>query len=95
MKCFFSIFFTKKVVKHVSFHTGTSGMENHRKFLEWANDQKEPVFISEYLVNDSRFKCIANFKKRSLLSSNKDNKLVKTEKVYANRAGYLKLMSRK
>lgn len=68
---------------------------NRNKFFEWANNQANPVFISEYNIEDDRFKCIAHFKKRSLLSSNKDNKLIKTEKVYVNRAGYLKLMSRK
>jgi hypothetical protein len=61
---------------------------NRNKFFEWANDQKEPVFISEYNIEDARFKLIANFKKRSLLSSNKDNHLVKTEKIYVNHSAY-------
>ena len=72
----------------------SSSLFNRKKFFDWANEQINPVFISEYNVEDSRFKLIANFKKRSLLSSNKDNKLVKTEKVYVNKSGYKKLMSR-
>jgi hypothetical protein len=67
---------------------------NRKKFFEWADAQNNPVFISEYNVEDSRFVCIANFKKRSLLCPNKDNNLVKTEKVYVNKSGYAKLLSR-
>lgn len=68
---------------------------NRGKFLDWASELIEPVFISEYLVNDERFKCIANFKKRSLLSSNKKDAQLKTEKVYVNKAGYRKIMGGK
>jgi hypothetical protein len=64
---------------------------NRKKFFDWADSQINPVYISEYNVEDSRFKCIANFKKRSLFSSNKDIRLVKTEKVYVNKAGYGKI----
>lgn len=67
---------------------------SHAKFFDWANEQKEPVFISEYNVDDKRFKQIANFKKRSMISPNKDETLIKDEKVYVNQAGYRKLMSR-
>jgi site-specific DNA-adenine methylase len=78
-------------------YQGTSGYDknssfNHAEFFNWANAQTNPVFISEYNVSDSRFKLIANFKKRSLLSPNKDTTLIKTEKVYVNKAGYEKLM---
>lgn len=67
---------------------------SHKEFYEWANNQQNPVFISEYTLPDSRFKCIANFQKRSLLSSDKSvgNK---TEKVFVNQAGYKALMTRK
>jgi 16S rRNA G966 N2-methylase RsmD len=67
---------------------------NTKNLLDWADAQQNPVFISEYNIKDSRFTCIANFKKRSLLSANKDNELVKTEKVYVNKSGYAKLLSR-
>lgn len=66
---------------------------NRKKFFDWADSQSGSVFISEYNVEDNRFRCIANFEKRSLLSANKDNKLVKIEKVYVNKAGYKKILS--
>ncbi|MCS6281453.1 MAG: DNA adenine methylase [Dolichospermum sp.] len=67
---------------------------SHKEFYEWAHTQSNPVFISEYTLPDSRFKCIANFQKRSLLCSDKSigNK---TEKVFVNHAGYKALMTRK
>jgi len=67
---------------------------SHKEFYEWAYNQSSPVFISEYSLPDSRFKCIANFQKRSLLSSDKSvgNK---TEKVFVNQAGYKALMTKK
>lgn len=79
-------------------YIGTAGYGlsfNHKEFYDWANSQDSPVFISEYVLDDPRFKCIANFKKRSLLSAKKEKTLTKTEKVFVNRAGYMKLMSRK
>jgi site-specific DNA-adenine methylase len=68
---------------------------NTEKFLDWANEIREPLFISEYNISDKRFKKIASFDKRSLLSINKDNKLVKEEGVWVNRAGYIKLLGGK
>lgn len=82
-------------------YAGTAGYDDsessfsHKKFFDWAAENKNPVFISEYDIKDNRFKCIANFKKRSLLSSNKDNALMKTEKVYVNGPGYRSLFSRR
>ena len=79
-------------------YQGTSdygGGFSHSRFFDWANEQTEPVFISEYNVSDPRFKCISNFEKRSLINGNKDKTLIKTEKVYVNRAGYEKMMTGK
>lgn len=59
---------------------------NRKQFLDWAASQKEPVFISEYQVNDSRFKCVSARLKRSMLKPDKSNTLIKTEKVFANEA---------
>ena len=66
---------------------------SHKEFYEWAHNQSNPVFISEYTLPDARFKCIANFQKRSMLSSDKSvgNK---TEKVFVNHAGYKALMTK-
>jgi len=68
---------------------------NRAKFLEWAHEQKEPVFISEYQISDTRFKCVKSIKKRSLLSGNKDNTLIKMERLYVNQAGYRALISQR
>jgi hypothetical protein len=68
---------------------------NRKQFFDWASDISQPVFVSEYNVEDSRFKCIANFKKRSLLLNSKDNTLIKTEKVYVNKAGYKTMLGKK
>jgi len=63
------------------------------EFLDWADARAEPVYISEYAINDARFKCISNHKKISKMSANKDTAVIKIEKVYVNRAGYARLMS--
>lgn len=46
------------------------GAFNHKKFYDWACEQKELVVISSYNINDDRFQRVVNFKKRSLLSAN-------------------------
>ena len=66
---------------------------DHKNFFDWAAEVEEPLFISEYNVDDKRFKCIANFEKRSMMSADKSNTLMKVEKVYTNRAGYKKLIT--
>lgn len=40
---------------------------NHKKFYDWAYDQKELVVISSYEVSDDRFKRVINLKKNSNL----------------------------
>jgi site-specific DNA-adenine methylase len=62
---------------------------DHKKFLDWCHEQKNPVFISEYEINDDRFSQVLQIKKRSMLSSNKKMK-VKLERVYVNKAGLYK-----
>jgi hypothetical protein len=49
------------------------------------HNQKEPVFISEYEITDTRFKEVLSIVKRSLMSADKtlNNKI---ERVYANEA---------
>jgi site-specific DNA-adenine methylase len=64
---------------------------NRKEFLDWAANNKEAVFISEYQVKDERFKCISNFEKRSMLSSDKSNTLIKIEKVFVNEVGYKRI----
>lgn len=51
------------------------GAFNHKKFYDWACEQKELVVISSYNINDDRFQRVVNFKKQPLLSANgKDEK---------------------
>jgi site-specific DNA-adenine methylase len=59
---------------------------NHKEFYDWAASQDCPVYISEYTLDDDRFKCIYRINKRSLLSSNKKLN-IKVEKLFANKAG--------
>ena len=65
-----------------------------KKFLDWAANNENPVYISEYAIDDTRFRCIWNEPKRSMLSADKSvgNKI---EKVFVNRAALEKLYGRK
>lgn len=67
---------------------------DRKKFLDWAHKQETPVFISEYAVNDSRFRCVWNESKRSLLRNDKSVRN-KIEKVFVNRAGLAILLEKK
>ena len=60
-------------------------MFDTKRFLDWADAQTEPVFISEYNISDSRFKIVASLTKRSMISTNKDKCIDKIEKLYCNR----------
>ena len=59
---------------------------DHKAFFNWADDQANPVFISEYNVPDKRFTEIWNIKKRSNLSHAKTLN-IKIEKLYVNKSG--------
>lgn len=54
-----------------------------KAFLDWADSQTSPVYISEYNISDPRFRLMASKNKRSLLIS--AGKL-KSERVYGNMA---------
>ena len=56
------------------------------KFLEWADAQTKPVYISEYNISDSRFTCLGSLQKRALRSHNK-TMVTKQERVYVNASG--------
>ena len=56
------------------------------KFLEWADAQTKPVYISEYTISDSRFTCLGSLQKRALRSHNK-TMVTKQERVYVNASG--------
>lgn len=59
---------------------------DHESFFNWAAEQKTPVFISSYKVEDERFTCVFECDKRSLSSGKGSGKLVK-ERIYANMEG--------
>ena len=66
---------------------------NHKKFLDWADSQENPVFISEYKINDKRFRPMFKIKKVQRLSSK--SRIQKNEMVYVNQAAFDLLMSRR
>ena len=59
---------------------------SHDKFFDWASSQNNPVFISEYNIDDSRFKIIKEFKHRSSFSSTQKNEV--KERIYGNALAY-------
>lgn len=59
---------------------------NYDKFYNWAASQNEPVFISEYNIDDGRFICIKELERISLKDAAATCKKV-CEKIYVNRAG--------
>ena len=65
---------------------------NREKFLSWADQQTNPVFISEYQINDGRFKEIYKISKRSIMCGGVKDKIKSIEKVYVNKAGLVKLI---
>ena len=73
---------------------GYSNSFNHKDFFDWADSKEEPVFISEYNIDDSRFKKIASFKKRALFSA-KGSTDVKEERVFVNKSGFRLLLKNK
>ena len=66
---------------------------NHKEFYDWAASIDEPVFISEYSLDDSRFFKIANFKKRSLMSRSGVNN-IKDEGLWVNKKARSILLKR-
>jgi hypothetical protein len=59
---------------------------NHKEFFDWANEQENPVFISEYEVKDKRFELIKEFSHRSTFSSSGDKSIPVVERLYGNHA---------
>lgn len=59
---------------------------NYDKFYNWAASQNEPVFISEYNIDDGRFICIKELERVCLKDAAATRKKV-CEKIYVNRAG--------
>lgn len=53
-------------------------------FYDWAENQTEPVFISEYAMPDNRFRCIMEIEKTSCYSATNNNKKT-VEKLFIPR----------
>ena len=62
---------------------------DHSAFFDWAASQKEPVFISEYNIDDKRFHLIKSISHRTTFSQT-DNTSV-TERLYCNDAAIQKI----
>jgi len=75
-------------------YAGTSkydGGFDHKTFFNWADDQVNPVFISEYDIPDKRFTEVWSIKKRSNINAVKTLN-IKIEKLYVNKAGLKALL---
>lgn len=59
---------------------------SHREFFDWAAEQTNPLFISEYNVSDDRFLLLKEFKHRTTFSNGGNSPVV--EKLYGNKIAY-------
>lgn len=66
---------------------------DREKFLDWADAQTEPVFISEYEIEDDRFVLVKTIDKKSMFGGQDKTRSSKQEKIYANRAA-VKILNR-
>ena len=57
---------------------------NHEEFYDWAAARPEPVFVSEYEINDTRFHLIMEWSTKSRLSSKGPTN--SRERLYGNNA---------
>lgn len=72
-------------------YSGTTDYGNsfsHKDFFEWAAIQENPLFISEYNVDDPRFYIIKEMHHRSTFSSGGLKSIPVTEKIYGNKIAY-------
>lgn len=70
-------------------YQGTGDYQNsfsHMDFFNWASDQNNPVFISEYNISDDRFYLLKEFKHRTSFSQLNNNEVI--EKLYGNKIAY-------
>lgn len=70
-------------------YKGTADYGNsfsHSDFFDWADKQTNPLFISEYSVDDQRFYLIKEFNHRSSYSSGRNDPV--KERLYGNKLAY-------
>ena len=65
---------------------GYGNIFNHDEFFDWAYNQNNPVFISEYNIDDPRFYLLKEFNHRSTYSASSNNKV--TEILYGNKLAF-------
>lgn len=76
-------------------YKGTADYGNkfdHDKFFDWAHNQKQPVFVSEYNIDDKRFKLVKKIKKKANLQNTTKKTMHVMEKLYTNDAGWRALI---
>lgn len=61
---------------------------NHAKFFDWAHEQTNPLFISEYEVKDSRFYLLKEFTHRSTFASSGNKNIPVKERLYGNKQAF-------
>jgi site-specific DNA-adenine methylase len=59
---------------------------NNSKFFDWASAQENPVFVSEYKINDDRFFLLKEFTHRTVFSAGGYTPVV--ERLYGNKIAY-------
>lgn len=59
---------------------------NYDEFFNLVDSQENPVFISEYNIDDKRFHILTEISHRSTFSASDNNKTI--EKLYCNKAAY-------
>jgi hypothetical protein len=67
-------------------YQGTVGYGNfsHKEFFDWASSRPFPVYVSEYKIDDPRFKLVYEISKRSMMCKDKDKCVDKNERLYWN-----------
>lgn len=59
---------------------------SHKDFFDWAYNQENPLFISEYKVDDDRFYMLKEINHRTKMSPSDNNAV--TERLYGNKIAY-------
>lgn len=70
-------------------YKGTADYGNtfsHTKFFDWADSQENPVFISEYKIDDNRLFLLKEFSHRTTFSNGLNSKVI--ERLYGNKAAF-------
>jgi site-specific DNA-adenine methylase len=75
--------------------TGYKNLFSHKEFFDWAASQKNPVFVSEYNIEDDSFFLLKEMVHRSTFSAGGLKSIPVTEKLYGNKLAYEIIQSAK